>query len=62
VLGDQVETLPELALRFCLSAPEVSTVIPGMRRPTHVRQNTLASTRHARETQAACVDKNWYSD
>ena len=45
MLGDKVETLPELALRFCLSAPEVSTVISGMRRPAHVRQNTLASTK-----------------
>jgi aryl-alcohol dehydrogenase-like predicted oxidoreductase len=25
-------TLPEIALRFCLSHPAVSTVIPGMRR------------------------------
>src|SRR5207237_2021193 len=33
VLDDQVETLPELALRFCLSAPEGCTVIQGMRRP-----------------------------
>ena len=45
VLDEQVETLPELALRFCLSAPEVSTVIPGMRRPAHVRQNAMASTK-----------------
>ncbi len=31
------------ALRFCLSRPEVSTVIPGMRRAAHVDQNLLAS-------------------
>src|SRR6266404_6849235 len=47
VLDDQVATLPELALRFCLSAPEVSTVIAGMRRPAHVRQNAMASTKGA---------------
>ena len=32
-------TLPELALRFILAAPEVSTIIPGMRRPKHVDAN-----------------------
>ena len=26
-------TLPELALRFILASPDVTTVIPGMRRP-----------------------------
>ncbi|HWR35286.1 MAG TPA: aldo/keto reductase [Clostridia bacterium] len=35
--------LPELALRFCLSDPAVSTVIPGMRNPAHVAANTAAS-------------------
>ncbi len=67
VLDDQVETLPELALRFCLSAPEVSTVIPGMRRPAHVRQNALASTKGAlpagmlAKLKPHAWDKNWYS-
>lgn len=32
-------TMPELALRFCLSDPRVSTVIPGMRRVGHVAAN-----------------------
>ncbi|MFB4309600.1 aldo/keto reductase [Actinomadura sp. GTD37] len=32
-------TLPELALRFILRHPAVSTVIPGMRRLHHVRAN-----------------------
>jgi aryl-alcohol dehydrogenase-like predicted oxidoreductase len=32
-------TLPELALRFILQNPDISTVIPGMRRPEHVRAN-----------------------
>jgi aryl-alcohol dehydrogenase-like predicted oxidoreductase len=31
--------LPELALRFILANPAVSTVIPGMRKPGHVRAN-----------------------
>ena len=38
LLGAEAQTLPELALRFCLSAPVVSTVIAGMRRPGHVRE------------------------
>ncbi len=40
--GGGVRTLPELALRFCLSHPAVSTVIPGMRRESHVDANALA--------------------
>jgi aryl-alcohol dehydrogenase-like predicted oxidoreductase len=32
-------TLPEIALRFILANPDVTTVIPGMRRPRHVEAN-----------------------
>ena len=32
-------TMPELALRFILDNPDVSTIIPGMRKSRHVRQN-----------------------
>jgi aryl-alcohol dehydrogenase-like predicted oxidoreductase len=66
VLNDQVATLPELALRFCLSAPEVSTVIAGMRRPAHVRQNAMVSTKGAlpagmlSKLKPYAWDKNWY--
>jgi aryl-alcohol dehydrogenase-like predicted oxidoreductase len=35
--------LPELALRFILDSPDVSTVIPGMRRVAHVEANMRAS-------------------
>jgi aryl-alcohol dehydrogenase-like predicted oxidoreductase len=35
-------TLPELARRFILAHPAVSTVIPGMRKPEHVRVNLAA--------------------
>lgn len=35
--------LPELALRFILEHPAVSTTIPGMRRPVHVERNMAAS-------------------
>ena len=66
VLDDQVETLPELALRFCLSSSEVSTVIPGMRRPAHVRQNALTATKGSltpamlAKLKPHAWDKNWY--
>ena len=36
-------SLPELALRFILSNPTVSTVIPGMRKPAHVAANCATS-------------------
>jgi aryl-alcohol dehydrogenase-like predicted oxidoreductase len=36
-------TLPDLALRFILGNPDVTTVIPGMRRPAHVERNLAAS-------------------
>jgi aryl-alcohol dehydrogenase-like predicted oxidoreductase len=36
-------SLPEMALRFILSHPVVSTTIPGMRKPEHVKQNIAAS-------------------
>jgi len=36
-------TLPELALRFILSNPTVSTIIPGMRKTRHVEANIAAS-------------------
>jgi aryl-alcohol dehydrogenase-like predicted oxidoreductase len=35
--------LPELALRFILENPAISTTIPGMRRTPHVEQNLAAS-------------------
>ncbi|TBR25603.1 aldo/keto reductase [bacterium] len=37
------ETLAEAALRYCLSVPEVSTVIPGMRTAEHVAANVRAA-------------------
>ena len=66
LLDEEVRTLPELALRFCLSAPAVSTVIPGMRRPAHVRQNVEAAEKGALEPgmlarlEGHRWEKNWY--
>ncbi len=36
-------TLPELALRFAIEHPAVSTTIPGMRKAEHVASNTAVS-------------------
>jgi aryl-alcohol dehydrogenase-like predicted oxidoreductase len=36
-------SMPEAALRFVLSNPDVSTVIPGMRQPRHVASNLACS-------------------
>jgi aryl-alcohol dehydrogenase-like predicted oxidoreductase len=39
-LGITVDELPEIALRYVLSHPAVSTVIPGMRTVRNVERNT----------------------
>ncbi len=36
-------SLPEMALRFILTHPAVSTIIVGMRKPEHVRENVALS-------------------
>ena len=36
-------TMPELALRFILEQPVVSTTIPGMRKASHVRRTHRSS-------------------
>jgi aryl-alcohol dehydrogenase-like predicted oxidoreductase len=43
VLLKEAQSLPEGAIRFCLSHPAVSTVIPGMRSPEHARANAAVS-------------------
>lgn len=43
LLGKEAATLPELALRFCLSFDAVSTVIPGMRRAATVDANVAVA-------------------
>jgi aryl-alcohol dehydrogenase-like predicted oxidoreductase len=48
-------TLPELALRFILHHPAVTTAIPGMRRLEHVRSNTAVSD--GRPLDAALLDR-----
>ena len=66
LLGKEAQTLPELALRFCLSRPEVSTVIPGMRHERHVLSNVstsdgrLLSDSVLARLEDHAWDKNWY--
>jgi aryl-alcohol dehydrogenase-like predicted oxidoreductase len=43
-------SLPEMALRFILTNPDVSTAIVGMRRPEYVKANIAASDGHPLET------------
>lgn len=68
LLGDEAATLPELALRFVLSRPEVSTVIPGMRRVEHARANAAVSdgrpltSAHVDRLKAHAWEKNWYGN
>jgi aryl-alcohol dehydrogenase-like predicted oxidoreductase len=37
------QSMAQLALRFILSSPDVTTVIPGMRRPGHLAANIAAA-------------------
>jgi len=61
-------TLPEIALRFCLSHPAVSTVIPGMRTVRHVESNLVVSDSGPLDAATLAIlrrhtwDKNFYGD
>ncbi len=59
-----VKSLAEGALRFCLSFPEVSTVIPGMRRSAHVEANVAVSglSHYPEETLARLRAHAWKRD
>ncbi len=48
-------TLPEMALRFILSHPAVSTTIAGMRKPEHVRQNWDSRPRLSVRAKPGCL-------
>ena len=48
-------SMPEMALRHILQSPDVSTVIPGMRKLTHVEQNIGASD--GRQLSATLMDE-----
>jgi aryl-alcohol dehydrogenase-like predicted oxidoreductase len=59
--------LPETALRFCLSHPAISSVIPGMRSVRHVEANAALSDRGPLPEGTLAVlkrhawDRNFYS-
>lgn len=65
-LEDQTH-MPEVALRFCLSHPAVSTVIPGMRSVSSVEGNATASGQGPLPPQSLDIlrrhawDRNFYS-
>ncbi|MCE7003031.1 aldo/keto reductase [Kibdelosporangium philippinense] len=54
-------TMPELALRFILQNPDVTTVIPGMRNVKHVRSNISTSDAEplSEELMAQLRDHRW---
>jgi aryl-alcohol dehydrogenase-like predicted oxidoreductase len=58
------QSLPELALRFILHHPAVTTTIPGMRRPEHVKANLAASDGQPlpAELLARLKDHRWERD
>lgn len=43
LIRNEIRSLPQAALKFCLSHPAVSCVIPGMRRPEHAEENAAVS-------------------
>lgn len=66
VLLEEADTMAAGALRFCLSHPAVSTVIPGMRTPEHARANCAVSDGRLltlallEELTAHAWEKNYY--
>jgi aryl-alcohol dehydrogenase-like predicted oxidoreductase len=48
-------SLPEAALKFCLSFPEVSVVIPGMRKIKHVQSNIALA--HSKPFEKPVLEK-----
>lgn len=67
LLGNDIETLPELALRYVLSFDNVSTVIPGMRKLEHIRANTSVSDKGKlshqlmKELEKHAWERNFYA-
>jgi aryl-alcohol dehydrogenase-like predicted oxidoreductase len=59
-------TLPEIAIRFCLSHPAVTTVIPGMRRVETVESSCRAAAAGKLDDRTLAIlkrhawDRNFY--
>lgn len=68
LLGDEAQTLPELALRYILSWDEVSTVIPGIRKVKYAEENTTVSegrklsSKMMEELKKHVWERNFYDD
>jgi len=64
----KIDSVPELALRFILSHPQVSVMIPGMRKIAHVKENTGISEKGPLdrkildELYKEVWERNFYSD
>ena len=64
--GGEARTLAELALRFCLSHPDVAVTIAGMRRREHLQANLQAAAEGPLSADMLdrlrefAWDKNWY--
>ena len=63
----EAASIPDTALRFCLSHPAVSSVIPGMRTRRHVESNTALSQAGALPAETLSLlkrhawDRNYYT-
>lgn len=66
-LGISKEALPEIALRFCISHPAVTSVIPGMRRIRNAEANCSVSEKGPLDAKTLEIlrrhtwEKNFYS-
>ena len=66
VADPPARTVAELALRFCLSRPEVTVAVAGMTAPLHLFENLLAAAHGAlpddvvRQLAPVAWNKNWY--
>ena len=61
-LGSEAETLPELALKFCLGFDAVSAIIPGMRTVSHAQANCSISEKNklSSETIKRLAEHAWH--
>ncbi|MFA6463828.1 MAG: aldo/keto reductase [Candidatus Paceibacterota bacterium] len=63
-----IESIPELALRFILSYPQISTVIPGMRKMNHLKSNLSVSEKGSledkilKDLEIESWERNFYPD
>jgi aryl-alcohol dehydrogenase-like predicted oxidoreductase len=63
-LDVEIDRLAEIALRFCLSHPAVTVVIPGMRSTRNVERNVRVAAAGQLETNqlAALRRHRWVAD